>query len=215
MWQSRLLSIAIPLLLRTLRLRVINAEPLQQLVAGKKPFVILFWHGSMLLPWWFMRKSRPAALISKSKDGQILSEILDGWKYNVVRGSSSKGSKEAMDMMRRLIEYGYAVCITPDGPRGPRMELKMGGIRLAQTKEVPLLYCSVRFDRFSSLKSWDAFEIPHLFTRACISFSDPIAVPVELEGEALDDFRSRIQIDMQAAHDSCLRHIQAVAGEPA
>jgi len=215
MWQSTLLSMIVPILLRSLKLHVVNEEPVRKLLEKKQPFVLMFWHGSMLLPWWHMRHARPAALISRSKDGQILSDILERWNYNVVRGSSSKGSKEAMEFMRRLIDYGHIVCITPDGPRGPGMELKMGGIRIAQTKEVPLVYCSVRYEQFSSLRSWDQFEIPHLFTRACLSFSDPIHVPVELDGVSLDNFRLELQLDMQQAHDYCMSYIHELQSEPA
>lgn len=214
MWQSTLLSLAIPALLRTLRVQVLNEGPVQKLIDDKQPFVLMFWHGSMLLPWWHMRKARPAALISKSKDGQILTDVLEHWNYRVVRGSSSKGSKEAMEVMRRLIDYGNIVCVTPDGPRGPRYELKMGGIRIAQTKEVPLVYCSVRFNKFSALNSWDRFEIPHLFSKACMTFSDPITVPTALTGQSLDDFKSRIEAEMRTAHDTCLQYVQEPIVEP-
>jgi lysophospholipid acyltransferase (LPLAT)-like uncharacterized protein len=207
MWQSRILSLAIPTLLKTLRVNILNEKPVTALLEGQKPFVLMFWHGSMLLPWWFMKKVQPSALISNSKDGQILAEILERWDYNVVRGSSSKGSKEAMEVMRRLIDYGHTVCITPDGPRGPRHELKMGGIRIAQTKNVPLVYCTVSYSKFSELKSWDSFQIPHVFGRACLSFSNPIMVSSELQGASLDSFRDHVQTEMQEAHQSCIRFI--------
>jgi len=53
----------------------------------------------MLLPWYLNRNKNFAALISKSKDGDLLAKILKHWKYEVVRGSSSTGGNVALGIM--------------------------------------------------------------------------------------------------------------------
>ena len=177
-----------------------NAAPIQQFVDECKPFVFAFWHGSMLFPWWWARKTKAAALVSQSKDGEILSGILEQWGYTVVRGSSSKGSKDAMQQMRDLVERGHTLCITPDGPRGPMHELRMGAVRVAQTKGVPLFFCTVAYRKKKVLRSWDRFEVPLPFTRAGISFSDPVFIPNELTGEPLEELRREIETAMRNAY---------------
>jgi lysophospholipid acyltransferase (LPLAT)-like uncharacterized protein len=146
------------------------------LIESGQPFVIVFWHGSMTYPWWRMRYRNAAALVSQSKDGQLLADLLGSWGYHVLRGSSSRGSKEAMAAMRQAVGDGHVLCVTPDGPRGPYHEMKMGAIRVAQTMKVPLLMVSVGYRRYYRLRSWDRFEIPRPFTRARVLFSDPIII---------------------------------------
>ncbi len=192
-------------LLSSLRYSVQNEGAFSALLEGKAPFVCAFWHGSMFYPWWKLRNRNAAALISQSRDGERLTQLLEAWKYRVVRGSSSKGSKEAMEAMRGLIRDGRVLCITPDGPRGPYHELKMGAVRVAQTMHVPLLFVSVAYKRCHRLHSWDRFEIPVPFSKAFISFSDPIIVDPTLNGEALETFRISIGKRMQEEYGHLLR----------
>ncbi|NOY05942.1 MAG: hypothetical protein GXO82_04835 [Chlorobi bacterium] len=60
------------------------------------------------------------------------------------------------------------MCITPDGPRGPRHEMKMGAVRLAQKTGTPLILFAVGFKKYWSLRSWDGFQIPKPWTKAII-----------------------------------------------
>ncbi|MBK9184626.1 MAG: DUF374 domain-containing protein [Ignavibacteria bacterium] len=58
------------------------------------------------------------ALVSPSTDGAILADLLTDWGYTVVKGSSSRGGKEALQIMVEQAANSV-VLITPDGPRGP------------------------------------------------------------------------------------------------
>lgn len=198
--RALVLRLLVGLLMRTLRIEVRGTPAVDALLARRAPFVFAFWHGSMLVPWWFMRRYNAAALVSMSGDGSLLAALLEGWGYTVVRGSSSRGSKEAMSAMRDLVGEGRVLCITPDGPRGPLHELKMGAVRVAQTTGVPLVYATVAHARATSLGSWDHFEIPWFFTRVTLSFGDPLVIDPAREGEALEDVRLTIEKSMRAQH---------------
>lgn len=135
------------------------------------PSVVAFWHDEML-PMWaiFARKqgNTPlAALTSLSKDGDILAQLLSDWGYEVVRGSSSKGGKEALEEMITLAAQNVLL-ITPDGPRGPRHAMKAGAVIAAQKADVPLYLCRItaRGHRFE--RSWDKFLLPYPFTRITV-----------------------------------------------
>src|SRR3974377_819178 len=84
---------------------------------SKKIFV--FWHKNMLIGWWIFRNNNPIALVSQSSDGEILTNILKKWNYELTRGSSSKGGKEALNELIEKTNTGNPIIITPDGPRGP------------------------------------------------------------------------------------------------
>ena len=127
----KFLPFIIDLYIKTLRIEIIN-EPDQ---LGNSIFI--FWHSKMLTGWYIFKNKNPAALVSQSKDGAILSKLLNMWKYEVVRGSSSKGGKEAVDKLIELVKSGRNAIITPDGPRGPAGQIKNGPLIISNKSNVP------------------------------------------------------------------------------
>ncbi|MFA6541830.1 MAG: lysophospholipid acyltransferase family protein, partial [Bacteroidota bacterium] len=134
-----------------------------------------------------------SALVSQSKDGEYLSNLLAGWGFTMIRGSSHIGGKEAMQLMTTAVSEGNGLCITPDGPRGPRHEMKMGAVRVAQKTEVPLVVIGIGVKNKKVLRSWDKFEIPMLFSTVNVLYSAPIIVPGNLSGEALENFKRNVE----------------------
>lgn len=193
MWYTPFLGGALHLLFRTVRWSIEGEEHLHALENSGHPFIVAFWHGSMTWPWWRMRGGRAAALVSRSKDGSILADLLTTWRYHVVRGSSSRGGADAMELMRSCLAAGRILCITPDGPRGPRHVMKMGALRLAQTEQVPLLPVALGYARKSVLRSWDGFEIPHPGTRARVIVGAPIAIPFNTDREDMEGKRVYVE----------------------
>ncbi|MBN1448409.1 MAG: lysophospholipid acyltransferase family protein [Bacteroidetes bacterium] len=202
--RNLLLRTLIECVMRTISFSVENEGPINRLIADRLPFVLVFWHGSMTFPWWRMRRTNSAALVSHSKDGQILADLLRSWGYTVLRGSSSRGSKEAMGAMRGAVRNGHVLCVTPDGPRGPYHEMKMGAVRVAQTMKVPLVMVTVGYRRYRRLKSWDLFEIPFPFTHARVIYSDPLTINPELTGMELEEERLLLEKALHAQYRSAV-----------
>ena len=200
------LATIIDLLCRSLRMEFRNERPIQSFINGKKTFVIVFWHGSMFLGWWWMRKYHPAALVSQSKDGQHLSAVLQRWNFHLIRGSSSRGGKEAMESMVQAIQDGYNLCVTPDGPKGPVHIMKMGAVRAAQKTGVPLFILDVSLRHKKHLKSWDAFAIPYPFTTCILTASDPIFIEPTLSGDDLEEKRKSLEEQMRTMHSPEVAH---------
>jgi lysophospholipid acyltransferase (LPLAT)-like uncharacterized protein len=179
------------LLCKSLRIRSINAEKFEELRRSNKRYVVAFWHGSMLVGWFLHRpkaEEKISALISQSKDGEYLSAVLERWGYLMIRGSSHVGGKEAMQLMVEAIDQGSSLAITPDGSKGPRQIMKMGAVRAAQKTQVPLVLCGIAVEQKRQLRSWDKFEVPNLFAKTVVMYSDPIYVPKELSGDMLNAF---------------------------
>ena len=200
-WAARKwLWVAASLLCSTLRIKRSDAAFFDDYVAGKRPGVIAFWHGSMLLGWYLHRAlngRRVAALVSRSDDGEILASILGHWRYELIRGSSHVGGKEAMQLMVDALNGGASLCVTPDGPVGPRHQMKMGAVRSAQRTRVPLFLVGIAAERKKELRSWDRFEIPMPFSKVSVRYSEPVLVPEELRDQALDDFLAATQHQLQ------------------
>ncbi len=169
-------STAISVLIKTLRIKVVNGETISKCASEKKNFVSAFWHGSMLIGWYMHRNENIAALVSQSKDGEVLAKILEKWNYKVVRGSSSLGGNEALSVMVDLIRGNNSLVITPDGPRGPIYKMKAGAVVSAKKTNVPLFLAGIGIKKKFILKSWDHFEVPKPFSKVVVLYSDPILI---------------------------------------
>jgi lysophospholipid acyltransferase (LPLAT)-like uncharacterized protein len=164
------------LLFKSLRIEKTNADSLENLKAEGKQYVLAFWHGTMLLPWYLHGDPQTAALTSKSKDGDLLARLLKKWRYKVVRGSSSSGGDIALGIMVDYAKNNYAIAITPDGPRGPRHSFKAGAVVTAKRSGLPIILAGVGYRRKKILGNWDKFEIPCFFSKARVIYSDPVHV---------------------------------------
>ncbi len=190
----RLVALLADLLCRTLRIEKSGDGPLREALASGKPGIILFWHGSMFVGWWWLRRRGLAALVSRSRDGERLGAVLRAWGYALIRGSSSRGGKEAMESMAAAVQAGRFLCITPDGPRGPRGVMKIGAVVTAQRTGVPVFLLSIVLRRRKALRSWDAFALPLPFTRCTVTVSEPIDVDPSLDFDGTEAARARIEL---------------------
>jgi lysophospholipid acyltransferase (LPLAT)-like uncharacterized protein len=153
----------------------------------------MFWHGKMFAGWYAMRKLHPVALVSKSKDGEILTAVLTAWRYKLVRGSSKKQGMEALqEAIGAVREHrAGAIAITPDGPRGPRHRYKRGAFVAAQALGVPLYHVHVRYESARVLaRSWDRFEIPRPFSTVVLE-----SQTIDYSGYPEDREEQRIWLD--------------------
>jgi lysophospholipid acyltransferase (LPLAT)-like uncharacterized protein len=160
---KRLLPIAVTLLARTLRFSWSDE-------AVPSRAVIMFWHGTMLSGWYSVRRTRPIALVSQSKDGNLLASVLAFWGYNLSRGSSKRSGMDALNKAMDAIRSNEAdrLVITPDGPRGPRHVFKRGAFLAARELSLPLYILEIECHSKRILKSWDKFEVPLPFSRVAI-----------------------------------------------
>ena len=175
----------VDILCKTLRINIMNKEAIDELEMQKRNYILGFWHGTMLLPWFMNRNKKFAGLTSKSKDGDLLAKILKKWNYKVLRGSSSEGGDVALGLMIDFAKNGYSIAITPDGPKGPPLKLKAGAVVSAKKAGIPLVLAGVGFKKKRYLKSWDSFQIPGFFTRANVIYSDPVFIDQNLKREEI------------------------------
>jgi len=170
-------------LCRTLKITEKNKAAIDELDKSGQNYVLAFWHGTMLLPWFVHRDQDCVALISKSRDGDLLARILRKWNYQVIRGSSSKGGDTALAIMIDFAKNGHSVSVTPDGPKGPVCKLKAGAVITAKKSGVPLILAGVGYEDKRNLSSWDNFSIPKFFSRAQIIYSNPVYIEKHLSYE--------------------------------
>ncbi|MCZ6701652.1 MAG: lysophospholipid acyltransferase family protein [Ignavibacteria bacterium] len=168
------------ILCKSIRIAKLNDDHIRRLEQHNKNYILVFWHGTMLLSWYLHGNPNFVALISKSKDGDLLAKILRHWNYKVIRGSSSTGGDVALNIMIDHTKNNYSLAITPDGPRGPVHKLKAGAVVAAKKSEVPLVLVGVGYKKKRTLKSWDHFQVPYFFSEAKVIYSEPVYVDENL-----------------------------------
>jgi len=142
-----------------------------------EPPLWALWHETILMSVWYHRDQDVNVMISASRDGELISTIARFFGYTAIRGSSSKGGREATRERGSRLKKGNRWAITPDGPRGPRREIKMGVVNLARLTHCPVVPFGFAAEHCWRLKSWDRFLIPKPFSRAVFVYGDPIRVP--------------------------------------
>ena len=191
-----LLHGAVNVLCKTLKINVQNSGGIDELLSSDKNIVFAFWHGTMLIPWYLQREKSFAALVSQSKDGGLLANILTKWKYDVARGSSHKGGKEALEILMKQVTNHHSVSITPDGPTGPPRVMKAGAVIVAKRSSTPLVLCGIGCKSKYVFNSWDNFEVPKIFSKVNVVYSDPIFIEKDLErdevSKIIDDCNLRL-----------------------
>ncbi|MEO8450212.1 MAG: lysophospholipid acyltransferase family protein [Gemmatimonadota bacterium] len=173
---ARIAGPVLSLLTRTWRIETRNEARWRTLVDSKRPFLFLLWHEALLPLLWHHRRQGVSIVVSEAQDGRYLAEYALRLGYQEIRGSSTRGGVRALLGAVRALEEGGAVAFTPDGPRGPRREMKPGALAAAARSGALVLPIHAEADRSWRLRSWDRFMIPKPFARVRIGYGEPFAV---------------------------------------
>lgn len=185
-------AVALRMLTSTLRVQTEEAT-MAPLWAARTPLIYVMWHGRLLLLPALYGRRGTHALTSRSRDGEIVARWIRRFGLVPVRGSSSRGGREALRALTRVLRDGRDVVVVPDGPRGPREVLKPGVIVLARLSGAPIVPVAVGASREWRLRSWDEFRIPRPFARCVVRFGEPIRVPRTADRAAEEAARKEVE----------------------
>jgi lysophospholipid acyltransferase (LPLAT)-like uncharacterized protein len=175
------IAAVVKLIGRTLRIRIDDRAGLLAGTGPPEPLIWVVWHDRIFMVcatyWRHVRHRRGAILTSASRDGEILAQTGRRLRLEAVRGSSSRRKVAALRESMAVLERGLDLCITPDGPRGPRHSLQPGVILLAQTTGARIVAVHARPSHCWQLKSWDRFIIPRPFSRIDVVFELLESIP--------------------------------------
>ena len=166
-------------------------------VPPNERYIGALWHNRLLLLPFVIREFLPqrrgAALISASRDGALLADLVERFDFEVVRGSSSRQGATAMRQLADIIARGNDVVITPDGPRGPAYELGPGIIFLAQKTGANVLPVNIEYSSCWRVKSWDRFIVPRPFSKVRVIIGRPEPIRPTSTDEEFEAERLRLQ----------------------
>jgi lysophospholipid acyltransferase (LPLAT)-like uncharacterized protein len=172
----------------TLRVHRSGFEAVEDLAVRDERFILTFWHRRLFmmpLAYPFQRRGRGVAILSSdSKDGERSAATWRWFGIHAVRGTASDDGAKALVRMIQAVRQGWDFGITPDGPRGPLMELKPGTIALARKTGAWIVPVTLAFDRCFELKTWDRMVIPYPFATCIVRFGQPYLVLPKAEDGA-------------------------------
>lgn len=165
-------------------------------------YIGALWHNRLLIFPVALRRFFPqrhgAALISASRDGDLLTDAVQRFGYEVIRGSSSRLGASAILQLTQVLASGRDVVITPDGPLGPVYELGPGIIFLAQKSGAAVLPINLEYSHCWRLGSWDRFIVPRPFAKVRVLINRPHHVKATTTSQEFESERLALQDAMMA-----------------
>lgn len=182
----------------TLRYEVNGKKGLSQPEIGSDPVIYALWHNRIFTmpPIWRQtggKGRKSVVLTSASKDGTTLATAMEAFGLGAIRGSSSRRAVSALIGMKKALRDGFDVCVTPDGPRGPRHTVQPGVIKIAQATDTRIIPIHIRYSSAWRLKTWDRFVIPKPFGLVRVTFDEPHRIPKDLTKEEFENARAALE----------------------
>ena len=190
-------KLILPLLVRSWRVETdFPADWLARAQGGHR-VLLAFWHNRQIGLLRLAPLLRPVSvLVSRHGDGEIITRIMTRFGVGAVRGSSTRGGTAALRKMVAATRETH-MAVTPDGPVGPRYDVKDGIIALAALSGQPLFWVSWSSDRVWIFNSWDRFMLPKPFATLRFQATGPMTLSQSMKAEELLAARLELQTRMR------------------
>ena len=190
---------------RTMRIEFRGVQVLEQVRKETGSYILAFWHSRFILMPYAYPGRRIVVLASSHRDSRMLGNILTRFGLVRVEGSSTRGGTAGLRALLRKVREGYDVGITPDGPKGPRRQVKQGVVATARFTGLPVIPVTFSAAGARRLGSWDRTMLPRPFSRGLFLYGEPIRVPRETDDEGLERYRLRLESNLDSLTDAADR----------
>ncbi|MCE9597312.1 MAG: lysophospholipid acyltransferase family protein [Spirochaetia bacterium] len=183
----------------------VRREYFDAFINEKKPYLLAVWHASVLFTPILHTNRMIHAMVSASKDGDLIVGVVKYTGNKSIRGSTSRGGARALMQLVKKAREGEVTSIIPDGPRGPALTVQGGIISASQLSGVPILPFYYECTRqWISEKSWDKHRMPKPFTTFVCCYGEPIQVPRQLTPDEFETVRKNVEIALLANRQYCI-----------
>jgi lysophospholipid acyltransferase (LPLAT)-like uncharacterized protein len=194
---------------KTLRFQVENEQGVFDHMHTRGPVILAGWHQRFFCGFFLPQiyKLVVPIMISRSRDGDFIAGVVQNSGFLPVRGSSSRGGKEALrEMVDKIKECGIGAHIL-DGPTGPPRVVKAGLLAMAQRAGAVICPVYIVCEKCWIFNSWDRFMVPKPFSRVLISFSKTMeGASAYLDGPDFEAFRTKIEDQMIRTYEKMDRY---------
>jgi len=187
----------------TLRYQVEGFDEVRGRLDVGQRIVYVLWHDELFAISYFgyAAKLHLVTVVSQSKDGEFLAQILRRLGLATARGSSRRGGLAALRAARRIMqEEGRHAVLTIDGPKGPRHKAKEGAVYLAAKAGAMIvpIRCTLSAKHVFA-RAWDRFQLPMPFARARLVFGPAYELgPDPLSAENLPGELARMEQTLES-----------------
>ncbi|MEZ6128018.1 MAG: lysophospholipid acyltransferase family protein [Planctomycetaceae bacterium] len=166
---------------------------------GSVRYCFCIWHDAIVTAVFSLKTHKLSGLISRHQDGGYLAHAVRLVGITPVRGSASRGGAQAT---KQLIDQpDLHVCITPDGPRGPRRVMKDGIVYLASRTGRPIIPTTLTATSYWSIPGgWSDMLIPKPFSKALLLAGPALEVPPGLTRQQISEYAELVQKEMDRMH---------------
>jgi len=189
---------------KTVRVKLEGIEDVFNHVSDGGRVILASWHQRFFAGFYLPKslKRNIPIMISKSRDGDFIADVVERIGWIPVRGSSSRRGRAALkELVDEIINFGMAGHIV-DGPTGPPRVVKPGLISLAEQGRAAICPVFVLYQRPWIFSSWDRFMIPRPFSTVVLRFGSITAIPEDLDAAQFEEFRIRIEKILSAGYET-------------
>ena len=199
------------------RWQVIGEEIPRRFWDARRPFLVCFWHGRLLMMPYCRNPDAPPVyiLISRHPDGRFIADTIKHFGVGAITGSTSRGGTSALRAVLKILASGATAGITPDGPRGPRMRAGIGAINAARMAGVAILPITFAASRRIVFNSWDRFVVALPFAKGVLIWGDPIEIARDADHVTVERARRKLEDRLNALCHEADRLVGAEPIEPA
>lgn len=169
------ISVYIKICFQTSIWLVKNTNTIENYVKKNESIIICFWHNRLLMaPFCWSWDKKFKMLISSHSDGRIISQAVSHLGIDTITGSSRKQNISSLKEIINQIKINSTLGLTPDGPRGPREEIKDGLVSILRKTKVTILPLSYSAKFQIHLNTWDKFIFVTPFNKFVVVWGNPI-----------------------------------------
>ncbi|HRD55969.1 MAG TPA: DUF374 domain-containing protein [Parachlamydiaceae bacterium] len=162
------------LILSTCKVEIKGFKNLSDTIRLEK-CILMLWHNRLSIVSEILyrldKKTVFSAFISKSRDGDPLAKLAGSYKtgkaIRVPHNQRHQALKSVIDTLKNSQEV---VIMTPDGPKGPRYEVKPGIVAAAKETNASIIPFTWISTKFWQLNSWDKLLFPKPFSTVVVTF---------------------------------------------
>jgi len=174
---AALVAFIVWLVYASCRVKLVNTATFKRFVG--KPVIFAFWHGRsmMLSPVTVFFRFSGYAVTSQHRDGRLMAKIQRMFGLRAISGST--GRKGAVSVLRqgvRVLREGNLICLSPDGPKGPRMRIHDGALYFAKMTGAPIVPVCFSCSRPWIQKRWDRYMVATPFSKLVVEAGEPFYI---------------------------------------
>lgn len=185
-------------LYKTCRIEVFGREYEEEFMRKGQPVLCAIWHFSLFYCAYHFRRRQGVAMVSASKDGELMARTVQRLGYATVRGSRTKGGLTAVKEIMSLVRAGHGAGIVADGSQGPARVAQKGVVVIARETGAPIIPVTHATKGAIRFNSWDKTVLSLPFSRLAFFYGEPLFVPPTARGAELEKYRKELEDRLNA-----------------